>query len=103
MPSLGPPWGRRAEVPRAALQGPLLPLTAAPSKRARLGLPKQPYSIHPPNTHRLHVFSWEDCENCACARARTLLCWGRGTTPWLFTAKGGTGDNLILGGGFSGA
>lgn len=35
---------------------------------------------------------------CACARTR--VCWGWRTTPWLFPAKGGTGDNLILGRGF---
>lgn len=41
MPSLGASPGRGAEVPRAALQGPLLALAEAPSLKARLGPHRQ--------------------------------------------------------------
>ena len=86
-----------------------LPLDEDPSLKARLGRLKQ---LYPPPTkrHRLQVFAWKDCEHCVCvcvcarvcvlARTGARVCWGRGTTPWLFPAKGGTGDDQLLGGGF---
>lgn len=96
MPSLSPPRGRGAEVPRVALLGTLLPPADAPSLKARLGSPKQLYfPTHPPNIHRLQVSSWKDCEDCVCvflplcARARACVCvLGAGNNTLVFSCKG---------------
>lgn len=98
VPPRGPAPGRGAQVPRAASQGPLLALAEAPSPEARLGPHKQLSLPLPPHTSPPHTdsrFSPGRIVNIVCARvcacARTRVCCGWRTTPWLFAAKGGTG------------